>query len=781
MRFLPSLRTKATGPSETKSWDLTGASLGGMLAQLRSPRSSWTIERAVAEGMERVIWVFKSVNAIGGHSSDLRLQRVRHLPGGDKEILDDDALTYLLNQGQANELEKGTQLTKRLSAQVSLSPRGAFVELTFSRRGEIVGADLLPPGRTRPVPGRNGKLLSHYETVSPDGRIVAIPPEKVRWFRDPHPLDPFRAISPMEAAGLSVDLDFLARLYNTTFLRNDGRPGGVIGIDGEVEDAEIRRIENAFGKGAHEAGKITVLEGDLSYIDLGAKPRDLAYKDLSKITKDEILAAFGTPESIIGNASGRTFANAEQEADNFWRITMPPHLKILTSGWDYNPTDDVVYEFDLSGVEVLQRSEAARRAEAREEFKEGLITHNEYRARAGYPEWKMPHARAAYIGQSRTPIPTQPEDAVALGLAPVDGSGVPAAGGDPTAAATAAGAGGAVAGEQPEVPAGEELAQSSGAQAAIARLQALLDDEAGASSSSVPPNEEDIEEEEAPAEEDDSDEEEDKVVRPVGTRERKSGQVLPIVAARQEAETVFAEVLGQLGTRLVGRTVARLKSPKLRKGSRHFTAEYAMDTRVGADPLNVGRIVPADAWRAEAEQAIGPAVDQVAAAVVALTATGDGLESKTVIGRSVPEVGQVSAEVTAWAASAFEALAGHARSLVAGLDADGVDMPQIIAAVRGLDVKAWAERLAVQGATAVVNGAAGAVAEQAMPGAVVVRRWRVGDGPGEPHQGVEGQVQADGDPFVVGGAEVRWPGDVLGPVQEGAGCRCWVSHALIPA
>ncbi|MFI6634309.1 phage portal protein [Nonomuraea fuscirosea] len=659
MAFLPALRdvlglATKSDPLETKSFELDAGhtSWSGMLARLRDPRRSWPVERAVLEGMERVVWVFKSVNAIAGHASRLPIERVLIKDDGEREVITDDPLARLLNAGIANQLEKGPQLRKRLSGQVLLSPAGTFVEMTTSRRGHPIGADLLPPGRTRPVPGFGGKLLSHFETITPDGRRRAIDPEKVIWFRDPHPLDPFRGITPMEAAGLSVDLDFLARLYNATFLRNDGRPGGVIGIDGEVDDDEMERIQDIFGKGAHEAGKLTVLQGDLSFIDLAARPRDMAYADLARISKEEILAAFGVPESILGNASGRTFDNAAQEEHQFWTHTMLPHLSLLATGWDTDHEDGAVYEFNTDSVEVLQRAKTQRREEARAEFEAGLISPDEYRAIAGYDPVDLPHTRALFIAQGKTPIPTRQEDAVALGIAPPE---------DPAAAAPGAAPEGEL-GEQPPagtVPAaGDDGAEEN----ALSRLRALFDgdgddeQDAGGPSDVVP-----AEGDSAASEDDDAQDEEE---LPRGRRQTKA---FPAVGPAG-----LVEALHQLGARFVGRTVARLESPKNRKGTRHFVAEFKVDTRVGANALDVARIVPVEAWRAEAEQTVLPVF---AAAAIA---SGGGVEAHDSAMAAAVAVGEEFGQVVE-----------TVRGAVEELDQAGTPMEEIVQAVRGVDLAEW--------------------------------------------------------------------------------------------
>ncbi|MFC7723436.1 hypothetical protein [Nonomuraea recticatena] len=50
-------------------------------------------------------------------------------------------------------------------------------------------------------------------------------------------------------------------------------------------------------------------------------------------------------------------------------------------------------------------------------MKEGLLTLDEYRQIAEHEPFDLPHTRALYIAMGKTPIPTRPEDAAALGLA----------------------------------------------------------------------------------------------------------------------------------------------------------------------------------------------------------------------------------------------------------------------------------------------------------------------------------------------------------------------------
>ena len=76
--------------------------------------------------------------------------------------------------------------------------------------------------------------------------------------------------------------------------------------------------ENADGtKGPVEAGKLSVVAGDLSYVDLAARPRDMQYGSLSSNARMEILGAFG-----IGGRSWRTPLARGGSADGSLRETL---------------------------------------------------------------------------------------------------------------------------------------------------------------------------------------------------------------------------------------------------------------------------------------------------------------------------------------------------------------------------------------------------------------------------------------------------------------------------
>ena len=153
---------------------------------------------------------------------------------------------------------------------------------------------------------------------------------------------------------------------------------------GMIDEDDKQELQARFRGNLSRAGGIGVISSDdgADFVDTAASPRDAAYDVLRRLTKEEILAAFGVPESVIGNAAGRTFSNAAEEGRVFWSETMNPHLELLSRGLDV--LDENYYvTFDTSTVPVLELAKQEKERHFLQEVQSGLITPNEYREMTG--------------------------------------------------------------------------------------------------------------------------------------------------------------------------------------------------------------------------------------------------------------------------------------------------------------------------------------------------------------------------------------------------------------
>jgi len=382
---------------------------------------SWDIERAYREGVQKITWVFRCIDAIAGNQARLPIiLKEDNSPQGSIVTRNRGPLIDILNS-KSNQGENSFIFRYRLSAQLLMSSRGAFVEKVRGRDGRIIALHLLPPQHTKPIPDAKN-FVAGYEVDMRNGTKVTLKPQDVMWVRRPHPLDPYLSITPMESAGVAIEIENLAKLYNRNYLLNDGRPGALLVVRGEMDDDDKDELRSRFRGNLSKTGSVSVISADdgVDFLDTSASPRDAAYMQMRQITKEEILSAFGVPESAIGNAAGRTFSNAGEELRVFWMETMLPHLDMLARAFD--ELDDRYYvDFDTSSVPILIIAKQERQRYLMDEFQQGLISVNEYRDGTGKKKVDSDLADSLLQNPNQTPIantekPFKPEQQVPVDM-----------------------------------------------------------------------------------------------------------------------------------------------------------------------------------------------------------------------------------------------------------------------------------------------------------------------------------------------------------------------------
>ena len=397
----------------------------------RGYKDGWDIERAYREGVQKVTWVFRCIDAIAGNQARLPMVlRTGNSPTG--EIITNDKEVLPLLNSKSNEGENSFIFRFRLSSQLLMSTRGVFVEKVRGRNGQINALHLLPPQHTAPIPDAK-TFVSGYEVLLPGGGRTIIKPDDVIWIRRPHPLNPYLSLTPMETAGVAIEIENLAKIYNRNFLLNDGRPGGLLVVRGEMDEDDKEELRSRFRGNLNRAGQTSVIAADdgVDFVDTSSNPRDAAYVQMRQITKEEILAAFGVPESVIGNASGRTFSNAAEEIRVFWMETMQPHLEIISRALDDLDAKRYV-DFDTSSVPILIIAKQERERYLMEEFNNGLISGNEYRDGTGRSNIESELMDSMLANPNLTPIgntekPFNPEQQQPVDMVGTENAGPPAA------------------------------------------------------------------------------------------------------------------------------------------------------------------------------------------------------------------------------------------------------------------------------------------------------------------------------------------------------------------
>lgn len=271
----------------------------------------WDIDRAITMGYERVNWVFRCVQVIASSQANIPIDLKKFNVTDKGQIVDNPNVYALLNR-RPNPYQDSKTFRFMLSAQLLLSTKGAFIEVVRTASGEVNALYLLPPGSVEPVPHPK-KFVEGYLVTDEYNSQSMLKPDDVIWIRAyPHPVDPYRQVPPLVTARLAAETDYLAHLFNRNFLKNDGRPGLLISLKGDIAPEDAQEIRDRFEGGSGTAGRTMFVESDgMDVVDMTRAPRDVQWAEAVSGSKADILAAFGVPESVLGNAAGRCLRATE--------------------------------------------------------------------------------------------------------------------------------------------------------------------------------------------------------------------------------------------------------------------------------------------------------------------------------------------------------------------------------------------------------------------------------------------------------------------------------------
>ena len=753
-------------------------SRGGFYTGVVPNMQQWDIDQAINQSYERVIWVYRCIDAIASNSSAVPMM-LREYNDMDGVEVEDPNFMRLLNR-RPNIYETSQQFRYRLASQLLLSRRGAFVEVVRNREGRPIELHLLPNSATTPIPDAE-KFVSGYEVQTLTQGTVTLPPDRVLWVRvKPHPTDIYAQMTPLVAAGLASDTDFFARLYNRNFLANDGRPGMLIAVQGQLMPEDAEEIRRRFSGGPSVAGQTTVIEADgISATDMSSNPRDVQWQEAVRGSKEDILLAFGVPESVLGNASGRTFDNADAEFEIFWQVTMQPFMDAIASGFDIltpgGLEDEIYVAHDYSKVDVLQRQERRRHEKALEEYRVGLLTIDQYLEAVGRDKFDVPGSRVLWIPQGSVPIGRTEQDTEASAALQPVGMGQPV---DQVEASRQ----GALMGSA------EGQTQFGNMMAARAlRLAGKQTDPLVETSDDDDIVDAEVVEESSPIES------KAEIVEVLEFKEL----VDPFESIRLRIEAEIGGAISAWSRRQERAVVERIGGTKARKGTRHWDGEP------GTKALDAAYVVNPSQWADDLVEDLEPLMKAIAekealkeARRLAKEGVLDQLaaEGRLGSGRTPLDkiIGGSKFERETFLNDRLATIRDMVRQsalrqsqklvdVITQMDQDGASMDDIKREIQRMigSRSSWKRGLSIAAATSIMEGSRAAV--HAKVGKYVKRIWRtMRDEKVRPsHRRAFGQKRSATNPFRVGQASLMYPGDPTGPIEETANCRCWIEVQIV--
>lgn len=336
-------------------------------------------------------WVFACVNVIGQEIGNIQIKLMRGKAEDDEEdeeIFDHPALDAIF---RANSQMTKNELFEITSAHLDLDGN-SFWYLLKNEAGEVVEIYPMRPDRVTEILDEDEPLrVKAYSYAQEAGGIIEIKAEDIIPFRNIHPAGrypfPTRGMGVVEPSASIIDTDTSARDWNRNFFENSAMPRGIFTYEGDLDSAEMERLQRQWEinhQGVKKASKTAFLKGGLKYQEVGTSQRDMDFIEGRRFSRDEILAMFRVPKSILGITEDVNRANAE--ASNFifgLRVLKPRMQKIIdTLNEFYLPlfedSDDLFFTFESPVPED--------RASILSEYSLGInkwLTRNDIRRREG--------------------------------------------------------------------------------------------------------------------------------------------------------------------------------------------------------------------------------------------------------------------------------------------------------------------------------------------------------------------------------------------------------------
>lgn len=211
----------------------------------------------------------------------------------------------------------------------------------------------------RPEIDKTTGLVKHWNF---EGIPKVIAVENIIQFKYFNPDLHYAGLAPWKAASLASEQDYFASNYNTNFFKQGAKIGGFLEVEDALDDEQYDRLLTATEDrhvGHTKAHRLMLLEGGTKFKEAKLSQKDMEFIETKKISKSEILAAYGTNPVVLGDFSEvKSEAGVKVILKDFWTSVVIPNQDYIENKVfseflsTYDPS--IRMFFDNSDVEVLQ-------------------------------------------------------------------------------------------------------------------------------------------------------------------------------------------------------------------------------------------------------------------------------------------------------------------------------------------------------------------------------------------------------------------------------------------
>lgn len=272
--------------------------------------------------------VFRCIDAIASEVSSIEYHLQRRKKNGDIENVDEHEIIDLMKR--PNKHQTGADLLYQISSHIDafgMSYVYAARNLAGTKPVELWALD---PSKMRPV--KSDDFISGWVYEPTIGKKVPFEVNEIIPIGRPNPFNAYEGTSTIEMARFEIEGDINAILWNKSFFENGATPSGVFTTEGDLDEPAFKRLKKQISQeyaGKGNAYKLMLLEGGLKFQQVALKQKDMDFIEQRKLNRDDLLAIFKVPKTVVAISDDVNRANAETGDYVFAKRTVEPRVKLI--------------------------------------------------------------------------------------------------------------------------------------------------------------------------------------------------------------------------------------------------------------------------------------------------------------------------------------------------------------------------------------------------------------------------------------------------------------------
>jgi HK97 family phage portal protein len=286
---------------------------------------------------------------------------------------------------------------------------------TRDRLGAVDGFYILPMERVRPHYNENKSDIIGYDLFGGSGSLKQFySKDECIHFQIPNYKNPFWGSSLIDSMKTLLDIDYLQRVYQKSFYKNDASLGTVLSFKENLNDKVFDRFKAQLTEryaGSENAKKFMILEGGADVKPFTTSPKEADYIKSREAIRDEIYSMFGVSKVVLGYVEDVNFASSLTALNNFMLNVIQPTADLFfvskLNSFIKKEFDERLYclfEYDIT-------SDPAQKTADMDMLKRnGAISINELREQYNYDYLEDPRADEIFPNKQPEPVTEPSED-----------------------------------------------------------------------------------------------------------------------------------------------------------------------------------------------------------------------------------------------------------------------------------------------------------------------------------------------------------------------------------